>query len=219
MFRAMLSASDTEEDLADAVEQYVRRAGARRTSFPTIVAIGDRSALPHAPPTKRKVEESDFLLLDWGAAGPRYISDVTRVIGTAAIQGRKPDPAVESKLRGLYTVVLKAQTRAIAAIRPGVPVKEVDAAARGYIEQAGFGKEFNHGLGHGIGLMVHEKPDVRSTSTDVLEIGMVLTVEPGIYIPGFGGVRIEDDVLVTPAGCEVLTASIPKEWERMWDHE
>jgi Xaa-Pro aminopeptidase len=114
----------------------------------------------------------------------------------------------------IYTVVLEAQTRAIAALRPGVSVKVVDAAARGYIADAGYGKYFNHGLGHGIGLEVHEAPAVRSNSDDVLEAGMVVTIEPGIYLPEFGGVRIEDDVLITDDGPQVLT-SVPREWDSL----
>jgi Xaa-Pro aminopeptidase len=204
MFTAMLSPCDTEKELADALEGYVRRAGGSRTSFETIVAVGDRSALPHAVPGGRRVEESGFLLLDWGAAGRYYTSDLTRVVRNP-FGGR-----VESRLEKIYTVVLQAQARAIAAVHPGAAAKDVDAAARSFIDEAGFGNEFNHGLGHGIGLKVHEAPDLRSTSADVLRPGMVLTIEPGIYIEGLGGIRIEDDVLVTPDGREVLSASVPK---------
>jgi Xaa-Pro aminopeptidase len=114
----------------------------------------------------------------------------------------------------VYTVVLEAQTRAIATLRPGVSVKDVDAAARGHIAAAGYGEYFTHGLGHGIGLEVHEAPAVRSNSDDVLRAGTVITVEPGVYLPGFGGVRIEDDVLVTPDGAEVLTG-VPRAWDSM----
>jgi Xaa-Pro aminopeptidase len=114
----------------------------------------------------------------------------------------------------MYTVVLEAQTRAIAALRPGVSVKEVDAAARGHIAAAGYGDHFTHGLGHGIGLEVHEAPAVRSNSDDVLRAGMVVTIEPGVYLPRFAGVRIEDDVLVTPDGAEILTG-VPRGWDSM----
>ena len=213
MFRAMLQPSDTEKELADALDGYIRRAGGVGSAFPTIVAAGPRSALPHCPPTGQRVGESDFLLVDWGACGRIYRSDLTRVIRTPSAAGpRRGRERVETKLEKIYTVVLSAQARAIAAIRPGVSAREVDAAARSFIAEAGYDKYFTHGLGHGIGLNVHEAPDLRSTSDDVLQAGMVTTVEPGIYLPGFGGVRIEDDVLVTPDGCEVLT-SVPRDWK------
>ena len=218
MFRAMLRPSDSEKELADAMESYIRRAGGRSSGFPTIVGVGARSALPHAIPTDVRVETADFLLVDWGVCGPLYQSDLTRVIPAPPVEDRsrkRQREKVESKLRNLYTVVLQAQERAIAAIGPGVSVKDVDKAARGFIADAGFGKNFNHGLGHGIGLATHEKPDIRATSDDVLQPGMIVTVEPGIYLEGFGGVRIEDDVVVTPDGREVLS-SLPKTWDALW---
>jgi Xaa-Pro aminopeptidase len=210
MFRAMLVERDSEKELSDAMEGFVRRAGGECTSFPTIVAVGDRSALPHAPPTARTADESSFLLLDWGARAQHYHSDLTRMLAWKSAAGK-----VESQLKKIYTVVLQAQKRAIAAIRPGAHSRDVDRAARGYLEEMGYGPNFNHGLGHGLGLQIHEGPNVRSSSDDVLEENMVLTVEPGVYIPGWGGVRIEDDVLVTAAGCEVLT-SVPKEWDSIF---
>src|SRR5262245_19007305 len=209
--RATMAPTDSEKELADHLDGYVRRAGGDGMAFPTIVGVGDRSALPHCPLSERRVLEAAFLLVDWGAKAGLYHSDLTRVIwapGGAARGG------VESELRKVYTVVLEAQTRAIAALRPGVSVKEVDAAARGHIAAAGYGDHFTHGLGHGIGLEVHEAPAVRSNSDDVLRAGMVVTIEPGIYLPGFGGVRIEDDVLITPDGAEVLT-SVPRGWDSM----
>lgn len=201
MFTAMLRPEDSEKSLSDAMEMYVRRAGGVSTSFPTIVAAGERAALPHAPPTDQKAGDAGLLLVDWGASGRFYKSDLTRVLAT-----RKISP----KLHKVYEVVLNAQQRAIARIRPGVKGHEVDAEARSVIARAGFGQFFGHGLGHGIGLQVHEAPSLRQNSEYVLEPGMVVTVEPGIYLPGWGGVRIEDDVLVTPDGCEVLT-SVRKE--------
>jgi Xaa-Pro aminopeptidase len=182
------------------MESYVRQAGGKCTAFPTLVGIGDRSALPHVPPSDRRVEEADFLLLDWGASGRFYKSDLTRMIVTGG--GKRK---VESRLEKLYTTVLKAQEIAIAAIRPGVKAADVDRAVRAHLETEGLAEKFNHGLGHGFGLQIHEGPFTRPNSQDVFETGMVTTVEPGVYIPGWGGIRIEDDVLVTPDGCEVLT--------------
>jgi Xaa-Pro aminopeptidase len=208
VFQAFLRPEDSEKDLCDALETYVRRVGGKGTSFPSIVAVGDRAALPHAPPTDRRIGEADFVLVDWGASGPFYKSDLTRVLATrknpafSVPTGRQP---VTAKLEAVYGVVLAAQAQAIRLIRPGVKGHDVDAAARGVIAAAGFGDYFGHGLGHGIGLQVHEAPSLRPNSDHVLQPGMVVTVEPGIYLPGQGGVRIEDDVLVTPDGCEVLT--------------
>jgi Xaa-Pro aminopeptidase len=201
VFREKLRPEDCEKDLHDNMEMYVRRAGGRCTSFPTIVAVGERAALPHAPPTAKKVADAELLLIDWGARGRFYNCDLTRVLATRKIA---------AKLEKVYTVVLRAQTKALQAIRPGAKAKDIDAEARAVIEQAGFGQFFGHGLGHGLGLQVHEAPAIRQNSEAVLEAGMVFTIEPGIYLPDWGGVRIEDDVLVTPDGCEVLT-HVPKE--------
>jgi Xaa-Pro aminopeptidase len=197
MFLAMIRPDDTEKDLCDNMEYYVRRAGGRCTSFPSIVAAGERAALPHAPPGGRKVGESELLLVDWGASGPFYKSDLTRVLATRTIS---------PKLEEVYNVVLQAQEKAIRAIRPGIKAHDVDAEARNLIAEKGFGAFFGHGLGHGFGLQIHEGPAVRQNSEILLEPAMVLTVEPGIYLPGWGGVRIEDDVLVTHNGYEVLTS-------------
>lgn len=197
MFRAMLRPTDTEKELTDAMEAYVRRAGGTATAFTPIIAVGERAALPHAPPSDCAVEDAGLLLVDWGACDRLYRSDLTRVIAT-----RKTTP----KLERIHAIVCKAQQQAIRAIRPGASGKDVDAAARSVIEEEGFGKYFGHGLGHGIGIQVHEAPMMRPNSDAILQPGMVVTVEPGIYLPGWGGVRIEDDVLVTPDGCEVLTS-------------
>ena len=211
MFRAGLKATDTEKSLVDSMESYVRQAGGKCTAFPTLVGIGDRSALPHVPPTDRQVSEADFLLLDWGASGRFYKSDLTRMIVTGG--AKRP---VESRLEKLYTTVLKAQEIAIGAIRPVVRAADVDRAVRAYLETEGLADKFNHGLGHGFGLQIHEGPFMRPNSVDLLEAGMVITVEPGVYIPGWGGIRIEDDVVVTPDGCEVLTR-VPKDPARLFD--
>lgn len=196
MFRTMVRPGDREKDLSDAMEGYIRRAGGLASSFATIVAVGDRAALPHAPPTDRTVDGEALVLVDWGASGRFYKSDLTRVLAA-----RKISP----KLEKVYGVVLRAQQRAIRKVRAGVKARDVDGEARSVITDAGFGSHFGHGLGHGIGLQVHEAPAVRQNSDAVLEAGNVITIEPGVYLPGWGGVRIEDDILVTPDGCEVLT--------------
>src|SRR5262245_17817611 len=201
VFRALLRPEDREKDLHDAMEMYIRRAGGKCSSFPPIVAVGERAALPHAPPSNKAVKEGEFLLVDWGASGRFYKSDLTRVLAARN---------VSPKLEEAYGVVLRAQAAAIRAVRPRVRAKDVDAAARAIIAEAGFGDFFGHGLGHGIGLEVHEAPSLRPTSEAVLQPGNVVTIEPGIYLPGWGGVRIEDDALVTPDGCEVLT-HVPKD--------
>jgi Xaa-Pro aminopeptidase len=217
MFRAMLEPECTEKALSDALENYVRRAGGRCTSFPSIVAVGERAALPHAPPTAKRVEEANLLLVDWGACGRFYKSDLTRVLVTRknAFSAAGTDhSAVEPKLAAVHAVVLQAQQRALAAIRPGVKAGDVDAAARSIIEAAGYGDYFNHSVGHGLGLQVHEAPLLKPGSEVILQPGMVVTVEPGVYLPAWGGIRIEDDVLVTEDGCEVLT-HVPRDLASM----
>jgi Xaa-Pro aminopeptidase len=220
-FRALLRPEDREKDLADALDGFLRRAGASCSSFPPIIAANDRAALPHCPPTERAVGSGGLLLVDWGASGPRgYKSDLTRVLDTrktspfapanAGAHGNGSGPQLEK----VYEVVLRARQQAVDAVRPGVQGQAVDAAARSAIAAAGFGDYFGHGLGHGIGLQVHEGPALRPHSETVLQPGMVVTIEPGIYLPGWGGVRIEDDVLVQPDGCEVLT-HLPRELSAM----
>jgi Xaa-Pro aminopeptidase len=201
--KAALRSDQTEKQIGDDLEHQIRLFGGRCTSFPPIVAVGDRAALPHYRAGERRIAESDFVLIDWGAFGRLYCSDLTRVLVTGKIP---------PKLQRIYGVVLAAQERAIEAIRPGKTGQEIDAVARGIIEKAGFGKQFGHGLGHSLGLQIHEAPRFAKGNEVKMEPGMVMTVEPGIYLPGFGGVRIEDDVLVTRDGCEVLT-SVPKQWQ------
>jgi Xaa-Pro aminopeptidase len=207
-FRSLLRLEDTEKDLADAMEMAVRRAGGEKTSFPTIVAVGERAALPHARPTSKRVGESSFLLVDWGASGPLYKSDLTRMLVPRTNSAFSKSDR-DAKLEAVHGLVLKAQLQALSMIRPGVKAHDVDAAVRSIFSDAGYGERFGHGLGHGLGLQVHEAPSLRPNSTAVLQPGMVVTVEPGIYLPGWGGVRLEDDVLVTPDGCEILT-KVPK---------
>jgi Xaa-Pro aminopeptidase len=214
-FTAMLRPQDSEKDLADRMDAYLRQTGAIGACFPPIVAVGERAALPHAVPTARTVRESALLLVDWGATAPSlYKSDLTRVLDTRRTSAYPTDASESARLEEIHGIVLRAQQAAIAAVRPGRKCSEIDAAARAVITEAGYGERFGHGLGHGIGLQIHEAPAVRPGSETVLEPGMVFTIEPGIYLPGWGGVRIEDDVLVTSEGCEVLT-SVPRELPRL----
>jgi Xaa-Pro aminopeptidase len=208
MFRAMLTPEDSEKELADAMEAYVRRAGGKATAFSTIVAVGPRGALPHAPPTSMRVREAPSLLIDWGANGPFYKSDLTRVLFTHGGKANDLDP----KLRQMHAAARRAQLAAIGALRPGAEAHEVDAAARKSLEADGFLQFFNHGLGHGFGLQIHEAPFMRPGNSMKIQAGMVVTIEPGIYLPGYAGVRLEDDVLVTEDGPIVLT-SVPREIE------
>jgi Xaa-Pro aminopeptidase len=220
MFTATLRETDTEKDMVDALENYVRRSGARGTSFPPIVAVGERAALPHAPPTSRQLVEGSKLLIDWGA-DLTYKSDITRTLRSPFITSptrRNKYERVGLNLEEVYQIVLNAQNAALAEIRPGAKAKDVDAAARKVIASAKLrtkgdiklGDCFTHGLGHGIGLECHEAPRIRANSEDVLESGMVISVEPAVYIPGWGGVRIEDDVLVTHNACTLLT-TLPRD--------
>ena len=201
--RASLVGSQTEKEVADEIELQLRRFGARGSSFEPIVAVGSNAALPHAQPGQRRIDANPLLLIDWGARGRCYNSDLTRVLATDKI------PA---KLQRVYGVVLRAQQAAIDVIRPGVPAEEVDRAARSVIAEAGLGRYFGHSLGHGIGLEVHEGPRLAQNQPQPLKAGMVVTVEPGVYLPGLGGVRIEDDVLVTRQGCELLSR-LRKDWD------
>ncbi len=196
VIRASLRPEQTEAVVANQIDQQIRFFGGSGCSFPPIVAVGPRAALPHATPTDQHLGEGNFVLIDWGAIGASYVSDLTRVLVTGTIS---------PKLRKVYGVVLKAQRRAINAIRPGRTFEEIDSVARKVISDAGFGKYFGHGLGHGIGLEIHEAPRLAPGQKMLLSAGMIVTVEPGIYLPQWGGVRIEDDVLVTKTGHEVLT--------------
>ncbi len=202
LMRSSLVVDQTERQAAHDLEHGMRRFGALRAAFEPIIAVGDRAALPHYRAGLRRFDEAGFALVDWGAVSSGgYHSDLTRLLVTSKLP---------PKLHHVYGVVLKAQQAGIAAIRPGARCQDVDAAARKVIDQAGYAKYFGHGLGHGIGLDIHEGPRLSPISTDELKPGMTVTVEPGIYLPGIGGVRIEDDILVTRDGCEVLS-SVPKE--------
>lgn len=185
----------TEKRVALMIDSAMRTLDADREGFETISASGPNSACPHAHPTNRILQAGDLLKMDFGARFARYNADITRTVAIG-----KPD----ARQREVYDTVLEAQSKAIAAIRPGANCKDIDSIARDHIAAAGFG-DFGHGLGHSLGIEVHEEPRFSQTCDAVLEPGMVMTVEPGIYIAGWGGVRIEDDVLVTDTGCEILT--------------
>ncbi len=211
-FRATLRSDDREMDLADRMEMYVRQAGGRGTSFPVIAGVGERSALPHATPTSKRVSESPILLIDWGASGPLYKSDLTRVLYTRnnAPSRSGDNGSDEAKFAKIYDVVLRAQQKASQALRPGATGKVIDEAARSVIDEAGYKDNFNHSIGHGFGLQIHEEPFMRPSSETPLEAGMVVTIEPGIYLPDWGGIRIEDDFRITEDGAEKLS-SLPND--------
>ncbi|WP_345451707.1 Xaa-Pro peptidase family protein [Deinococcus aluminii] len=198
--RPMIRAGVRELDVALALELGLRRAGAE-VGFDVIVASGPRGAMPHGVASERVIEDGDLVTIDFGARVNGYHSDMTRTVAVGT-------PSEE--LRRVYNAVLEAEEAAVAAVRPGAKTGELDALARGILEQHGLAEAFAHSLGHGVGLNIHEGPSLRKGSEDVLEPGMVVTVEPGAYLPGVGGVRIEDLVLVTEDGHEVLSRA-PKE--------
>jgi Xaa-Pro aminopeptidase len=193
-----LRAGARELDVALALEAAMRDAGAEGAGFEIIVASGPRSAMPHGVASSRVLERGDLVTLDFGAKFDGYHADMTRAV---AIGG------VSARLRELFDAVLSAQEASVAAIRPGLLGAEADAIARRSLARAGLDAYFAHSLGHGVGLDIHEGPRLSARSDDVLAPGMLVTVEPGVYVPGFGGVRIEDLVLVTDDGAEVLSRS------------
>ncbi len=188
----------TELEAAAELEYQMRKAGAGGFSFDTIIASGKNSSMPHAVPSEKKLEEGDFVTMDFGCTYQGYCSDMTRTV----VLGKASE-----KQREIYHVVLEAQEAALDVIRAGLTGVEVDKVARDIITKAGYGDCFGHGLGHSVGLYIHEEPRLSPAGLDVLQPGMLETVEPGIYVPGFGGVRIEDMVVVTEQGCRNLTAS------------
>ncbi|HOT36522.1 MAG TPA: aminopeptidase P family protein [Candidatus Latescibacteria bacterium] len=191
----------TERDLATELEYRVRKLGADRMAFPPIVASGPNAALPHAQPSDRRIRNGDMVTFDIGAQRDGYASDMTRTVAVGK---------ASKKLQKVYGIVLEAQMRAVAAVRPGLSCVELDSVARSYIQEQGFGEAFGHSLGHGVGLRVHDGPSISWRSQETLAEGMVITIEPGIYLTGWGGVRIEDLAVVTDKGCRVL-CSTPKE--------
>jgi len=187
---------EVEADAAFSIEVDLRRKGAEAMAFDTIIASGERGSLPHGRASAKRMKKGELVVVDMGVLKDGYNSDETR---TFAVGRPKP------RLREIYGIVKDAQAAALDAVRPGARSSEVDGAARKLIDKAGYGKFFGHGTGHGVGLDIHERPSLGPISEDILEEGMVVTVEPGIYLPGSGGVRIEDMALVTKGGCELLT--------------
>ncbi|HWI65282.1 MAG TPA: Xaa-Pro peptidase family protein [Symbiobacteriaceae bacterium] len=191
-----------ERDLAVEMEYIMKKLGAEGLAFEIICASGVRSSLPHGRASEKVIEQGDLVTFDFGAAYGGYCSDMTRTVMVG-----EPSP----KQREIYEIVLEAQLRGVAACKPGITDKELDAVCRSYITEKGYGENFGHGTGHGVGRFIHEGPRVGPLGKGVvLQPGMVVTIEPGIYLPGWGGVRIEDTVLVTEDGCRRLTQS-PKD--------
>jgi Xaa-Pro aminopeptidase len=187
-----------ETEIALELEYRMRQGGAERISFDTIVASGPNTALPHATPGCRAIADGDCVTIDYGAVSCGYHSDETCTYFVGHVSARQGE---------IYRLVREAHDRAIRAVKPGVSCGEIDRVARGYLEEAGVGLNFSHGTGHGVGLDIHEWPRLARERTEVLQAGMVVTIEPGIYLPGEWGIRIEDTVLVTDDGCEILTRS------------
>jgi len=195
---SFISPGKTELEVSNELEFFMRNQGATSSSFDIIVASGLRSALPHGVATDKVIEKGDFVTLDFGALYNGYISDITRTVAVG-------QPS--EQLKEIYQIVLDSQLLSLDKVKPGMTGIEADAVARDYIKSKGYGEAFGHSLGHGIGLEVHEGPGLSFRSETVLEEGMVVTIEPGIYVPGVGGVRIEDDTVITATGNEKLTHS------------
>ena len=191
----------TELDVALELEYFMKKHGSEKNAFDFIVASGPRSSLPHGVATNRVIQSGEFVKMDYGAVYQGYASDITRTVVVG-------EPTAE--MIKIYEIVKKAQQSVLDQIKEGMTTADADGIARNMIAEAGYGSNFGHGLGHGLGLEVHEAPRVSFRDTTVLKENMVVTVEPGIYIPQWGGVRIEDDVVITKDGCKVLTSS-PKE--------
>ena len=186
----------TEKELKALLESKMLHLGAEGPSFDTIVASGYRGALPHGVASDKVIEQGDMITLDFGAYYEGYCSDITRTFAIG-----EPDP----KMKEIYNIVLESQIKAINEIKPGMTVQEADALSRDYIDAHGYGKEFGHSLGHGIGLDIHEGPLLSKNAEGTIQVNNCFTIEPGIYVDGLGGVRIEDDILITENGCEVFT--------------
>jgi Xaa-Pro aminopeptidase len=199
--RTFIRPGMTELEIAAELEYFMIRNGASGNSFPPIVAAGERSAMPHAAPTERKALAGEWIKLDFGCRYRNYCSDTTRMVFLG-------EP--EERIRKIYDAVLTAQTAAVKTAKAGLSVKDLDLTARAILDELGYGGKFLHGLGHGVGIDIHEHPHVSWKQEVLLEEGMAVTIEPGVYIEGYGGVRIEDIVVIGKDGCEVLTKA-PKE--------
>ena len=186
----------TEREVVNHIENEIKKFGVSEMSFDTMVLFGDHAASPHGTPGERKLVKDEYVLFDLGVIYNHYCSDMTRTVKFGT-------PSEEAQT--IYNIVLEAETNAIEAIKAGVPLQDIDKIARDIISDAGYGDYFPHRLGHGLGLEEHEYQDVSSTNSNLLEAGMVITIEPGIYVPNVAGVRIEDDILVTENGYEILT--------------
>ncbi|MFW6287408.1 MAG: M24 family metallopeptidase [bacterium] len=196
-----IKAGMTEKEVALELEFFMKKRGGSDNAFDFIVASGKRSSLPHGVASDKVIEEGDFITMDFGTFYQGYCSDITRTV----VLGK-----ADEKQKEIYNIVLNAQLNVIEKIKADMPCKDIDAIARDIISEAGYKDNFGHGLGHGIGLEVHEDPRLSFASDQILKAGMIVTDEPGIYIPDWGGVRIEDDLLITEEGCEVLNKA-PKE--------
>lgn len=188
----------SERDVSAEIEYRMKGFGSSSPYFEIIVASGKRSALPHGVASSKKIQKGDWVTMDFGAVVDGYTADLTRTI----VMGK-----ANKRQKEVYDIVQRAQSHAISKAKAGIKACDLDKTARDVIKKAGYGKYFGHGLGHGIGLLIHDNPAINPTSQQLLEPGMVITIEPGIYIPNWGGVRIEDDVLITQKGYEVLTTS------------
>ncbi|ENL6207216.1 aminopeptidase P family protein [Staphylococcus pseudintermedius] len=193
---AFLKEGVTEREVVNHIENEIKKYGVNEMSFDTMVLFGDHAAAPHGTPGDRQLKNNEYVLFDLGVIYNHYCSDITRTVAFG-----HPD----DKAQAIYDIVLKAEQTAIQHIKPGVTISELDDIARGIITEAGYGEYFPHRLGHGLGLEAHEYQDISSTNQNSLEAGMVLTIEPGIYVPNVAGVRIEDDILVTEDSYESLS--------------
>ena len=192
----LLTPGITEYELSTELKYRMMKHGAEKDSFPPIIAFDDNASLPHAVPSNKVLTANSLIQFDWGSQYKHYCSDCSRVV----FFGKVP-----SEIEKIYGIVIEANARARDALKPGVPLKTIDAIARDHIKINGYGKFFGHGLGHGVGLDVHESPRLNPKSTDIATPGMMLTVEAGIYLPGIGGIRVEDLMVVTEDGIDILT--------------
>ncbi|PTG55816.1 peptidase M24 family protein [Staphylococcus chromogenes] len=194
---AYLKEGVTEREVVNHIENEIKAYGVHEMSFDTMVLFGDHAAAPHGTPGDRKLQKDEYVLFDLGVIYQNYCSDITRTIAFG-------NPSEEAQQ--IYNIVKEAESEAISKIKPGVKISDIDKTARNIIKAAGYGDYFPHRLGHGLGLEAHEYQDISETNDNLLEEGMVITVEPGIYVPGIAGVRIEDDILVTHEGYQSLSS-------------